>query len=507
MDWKLEFTGHVAPDSLSQAVRELSHLVAQGQSIQIWAGGTDLMPRMRLDWLQNPHAETRDILFRLGAIAELSGIEISDDMLRVGALVSIEEIRRSSLISIHAPALVAACDCFASSQIRHFATLGGNLVNSSPAGDTFGPLLVHRAVAVCARWDGDGIALRRIPIEEFWLAPGNSALVDDELLVCIEMPLFPANGWVAFEKHCRRQAKDIATVSVTLSIEPDGEGGIFGANLALGSVAPTAILVPEVSQLLLNGGFGTAEGHAKAAKIAAQVCSPIDDVRASAEHRRHLVEVLTHRALDAIAANIGAPGFAGLGATDQMTVRQGGKIDGEDAFPPLPPSTASEFHNGSQEVNFTLNGEPFRRDIIPGTSLVSLLREQEQMTGTKLACEEGECGACSVLVDGRAIQSCLTLAVDCAGRNVVTIEGLLGPQGELHDLMEDMLSEGGVQCGFCSPGMVITALSHFRNGGGSDTESLGKALEGNICRCTGYLRLMAGLARYAERLQEGGIND
>ena len=503
MDWELGISGYIAPATLSAAVRYLAESSTQEYPPLVWAGGTDLMPRMRMRWLDSPEQRGLQSLLSLRSVSELSGIEVVGDMLRIGSLTTIEEMRRSPLISAHAPALAIACDLFASFQIRHAATLGGNLVNASPAADTAGPLLVHQAVVVCAGWRDGSVDERHIPLAEFWLGPGRCALAADELLVAVELPIFPDSGWVAYEKHCRRPAKDISIVSITLAVEPDGDGGLCRSSLALGAVAPTPLLVPQVAELLAEGGFGSKEGHSRASRMAAEAASPIDDVRGSAAHRRHLVEVLTHRALDGIAARMGYSDFNGYEPPQRMTITQSGSALTNCELPPMTPQPSAELQEGDIEVNFTLNGGPMRRNIAAGATLVALLREDENLTGTKIACEEGECGACSVLLDGRAVQSCLTLAVECEGREVVTVEGVYAPDGELHDLMEDMLIEGGVQCGFCSPGMVISGLSHFLNGGGGGEQELARAIEGNLCRCTGYLRLLSGLERHAARLGGG----
>ena len=153
-------------------------------------------------------------------------------------------------------------------------------------------------------------------------------------------------------------------------------------------------------------------------------------------------------------------------------------------------------------VQFTLNRRTVSAEVAPLLTLIELVRETFGLTGTKLGCGEGECGACTVLVDGRSVNSCLFLAVDCAGREVTTIEGLANADGSLSELQESFVREGAIQCGFCSPGMIMQARAIIDGGEGDLTEEkVRKGLEGNLCRCTGYDRIVRAILAAAV---EGG---
>ncbi len=140
-------------------------------------------------------------------------------------------------------------------------------------------------------------------------------------------------------------------------------------------------------------------------------------------------------------------------------------------------------------VRFTLNGEEVNTDVVPATRLVDLLRDAFELTGTKVGCEEGECGACTVIVDGEAINSCLYLAVDVEGKEVVTIEGL-GEDGVLDEVERVFVESGAVQCGFCTPGMIMRTYVFLRENEHPSEEDIRRSIEGNICRCTGYVKII-----------------
>jgi aerobic-type carbon monoxide dehydrogenase small subunit (CoxS/CutS family) len=146
-----------------------------------------------------------------------------------------------------------------------------------------------------------------------------------------------------------------------------------------------------------------------------------------------------------------------------------------------------------------VNGEPVDRLVDGYKTLLEVLREDLQLTGTKHGCELGECGACAVLVDGEPILSCLTLAVECGGRAVTTVEGLSsGPR--LHPLQEAFADLGAAQCGYCTPGILVTAKALLDRNPRPSPAEIKEALAGNLCRCTGYLQIVEAVAAAAERM-------
>ena len=146
----------------------------------------------------------------------------------------------------------------------------------------------------------------------------------------------------------------------------------------------------------------------------------------------------------------------------------------------------------TEEIRVEVNGRPHRRVAAVRRTLAEFLREDLGLTGTHLGCEHGVCGACTVLVDGVPVRSCLMLAVQAAGTEVTTIEGL-ERDGRLHPLQEAFRDHHSFQCGFCTPGFMMTAVALLDEGGSPDDETLREELSGNLCRCTGYQSILAGL--------------
>ncbi|HQP56204.1 MAG TPA: (2Fe-2S)-binding protein [Syntrophorhabdus sp.] len=143
-----------------------------------------------------------------------------------------------------------------------------------------------------------------------------------------------------------------------------------------------------------------------------------------------------------------------------------------------------------REIGFTLNGEAVRLEVEDQWTLLYLLREVLEMTGTKEGCGYGECGACTVIIDGKAINSCLYPAMEAAGRAITTIEGLVSKDGELHPLQTAFINEGAVQCGFCTPGMIMSAKALLDANDKPTEEEIKDAVAGNLCRCTGYVKII-----------------
>jgi len=150
-------------------------------------------------------------------------------------------------------------------------------------------------------------------------------------------------------------------------------------------------------------------------------------------------------------------------------------------------------------INLKINGEPYEVSIKPNMTLLDFLRDEIGLTGTKKGCDTGQCGACTVLLDGKPINSCLVLAVDANGKEILTVEGL-NRDGKLHPLQETFIQEGAVQCGYCTSGMLLSAKALLDENPTPGEEEVKKAIAGNLCRCTGYVRIVKAVLMAARKM-------
>ncbi len=157
----------------------------------------------------------------------------------------------------------------------------------------------------------------------------------------------------------------------------------------------------------------------------------------------------------------------------------------------------------TRKLSVTVNGTPYEEVVEVRLTLADFLRQQLALTGTHLGCEHGVCGACTVLVDGRSARSCLMLAVQVNGREITTIEGLAKSDEELHPLQQAFADNHGLQCGFCTPGMLTTMVEFLRDNPAPSERQVQEALSGNLCRCTGYQGVVAAVLDAAKRLSDG----
>lgn len=158
----------------------------------------------------------------------------------------------------------------------------------------------------------------------------------------------------------------------------------------------------------------------------------------------------------------------------------------------------------TREITVTVNGQAQTREVETRLNLADFLRHELEMTGTHVGCEHGVCGACTVLVDGAAVRSCLMLAVQADGCEVTSVEGLAAADGALHPVQEAFWKNHGLQCGFCTPGMVISVAALLRDNPDPSEREVREAISGNICRCTGYQPIVAAALDAAKTLRQGG---
>ncbi len=150
-----------------------------------------------------------------------------------------------------------------------------------------------------------------------------------------------------------------------------------------------------------------------------------------------------------------------------------------------------------RDLSFVLNGENVKAEIEPEWTLLYVLREVFELKGTKEGCGYGECGACTVVINNKAVNSCIYPALEAEGKTVVTIEGLMSKEGALHAIQQAFIDHGAVQCGFCSPGMIMSAYALFQEKPDPTEEEIKESIEGNLCRCTGYVKIIDAIKSVA----------
>jgi carbon-monoxide dehydrogenase medium subunit len=436
-----------------------------------------------LDRGRQPHCHLIDI----SHLTELHYINEEENGLRLGGGVTHAEVLKSKLVKAQANILAQAAVEVGAPQIRNRSTLSGNIVTASPAADTVPPLL-----ALAARVELESVrGKREVTLQEFITGFRQVGLAEDEMLVSIFIPRATGERRGAFLKLGLRNAQAISVISVAVNLEFDAEGKVIKAGLALGSVAPTVIRAP-LAEEILRGKVLTDELIAAAAIAAMETAKPIADVRGSAEYRKAMVKVFTARALRYVRDGKTPPPSADPDIFLQLP---------EVSLPTINLNATGE--RSEETIELTLNGKPTRLEKAGDMALLYALR-QAGFNGTKEGCLEGECGACTVLLNGKAVDSCLVPAPSAHGAEVVTIEGLA--QGEkLHPLQQSFIDMGGVQCGYCTPGLILsgsTLLAECPEG--ADEWQCRSALVGNLCRCTGYGRVLAAMQEAQKVVKHGG---
>jgi len=274
----------------ARTVRQaISMLQRYGYSARIVAGSTDFLVRWRAGVWNPEH------VINIQRVAGLSRITYSSrNGLRIGALVTVRTLEQHPTVRRRYPALAAAAASFAGVQVRNLATVGGNICNASPSGDTIPALLVFGAECKIVGPDGE----RWVALDQFFKGPGQTVLETDELLAEIRVPPPPRNTGSHYIKHSPRGAMDIATVGVASLISLDGRRGASSeVRIALGAVAPTPIRAYSAEEML-RGQSLSQDLIQAAANAARDGVRPIDDIRGSAEHRKEIVGVLTRRTLE-----------------------------------------------------------------------------------------------------------------------------------------------------------------------------------------------------------------
>jgi xanthine dehydrogenase iron-sulfur cluster and FAD-binding subunit A len=462
---------YLEPASLEDAVTLLAQF---GKRARILAGGTDLLVHMKMERVA-PEA-----VISISRIPGLDRIALHDGQVHIGALATVRAVECASSVRERYPALTDACASFSTTQVQTMGTIGGNVANGSPAADSAPALIVLNACVEIAGPNGK----RRLPLEEFFVAPGKTVLQDGELLTDIILPQPKGGTGSAFLKIAR-VAADIAKASGAVMVVREGDR-IVDCRMAFGSVAPRPIRTRKAELMLIGQTFST-DLVEKASQIAAEEVTPIDDVRSQSWYRREAVRVL---ALDALSRAWQRAQSGGSVSTVESVSAPG--------HAPLASGIDRIKADEKRWVVLSVNGKKQQAWVAPNELLLNVLRDQLELTGSKYGCGIGECSACTVQMDGQPVLACLVLAVSAVGREIFTVEGLQKPSGELDPLQEAFVDLAAYQCGYCTPGMLLTAKTLLAEKPRPTEEDIRHYLRGNLCRCTGYASIVRAVMSCAE---------
>jgi carbon-monoxide dehydrogenase medium subunit len=402
-----------------------------------------------------------------------------EGVVHVGCMVTHNACLSSEIIRQNVHCLYEACEQIGSPQIRNRGTIIGNITTASPANDTISALMVLEAKLQIRSLHKS----RVVKIEDFFTGPRKTLLEKNEIITEIFFTLPNAEAKTVFMKNGLRKAQAIAVINTATYLEIK-DSKIVDVRIALGAVAPVIIRASQTEKFLL-GKVADNDLFIKAGNMAADEAKPISDIRSSSDYRKKMVAVLVKRSL--------IKGLEGNSEPYASPVTLWGKS--KKANSPLK-SASVEFQHEST-INLKINGKDYSVKGAFDKNLMDLLRENVLLTGTKEGCGEGECGACTIYMDGVAVLACLIPAPRAHNTEIVTIEGVQ-EEGGLHKVQKAFIEEGAVQCGYCTPGFVMSSVKLIEEKQNPSRDEIETAISGNLCRCTGYYKIISAIEKAAE---------
>ena len=441
---------------MGEALQLLSEF---GADARVVSGGTDVLVE-----LQRGVKPTRTLI-DITALDELRGVRRDGDEIVLGGLCTHNDVIASRDCREALLPLAQACAEVGAPQIRTRATIAGNIITASPANDTIVPLAMLGGTIVLRSVRGE----RSVDVSEFFTGFRSTVAAPDELVTAIRVRALDEKSRGVFLKMGLRRAQAISVISAAARVRFDGDR-VAEAAIALGCVAPTIVRLPKTEAFLAGKKLDDAT-IAQAAQLGLSEIAPIGDVRGSAEYRRDAVVVYLEECLQRIAHDDCTHGLV----SDPVLLDTGERTGKELPFDGV--------------IRTTINGEERLLEGAQTKTLLNALRENAELTGSKEGCAEGECGACTVWIDGQAVMSCLTPAPQIHGKSVTTIEGLADGD-RLHPLQQAYIDNAAVQCGFCIPGMLMAGAKSLQEHPDATLEQHQTAISGNLCRCTGYRKIL-----------------
>jgi carbon-monoxide dehydrogenase medium subunit len=461
----------------TQVDEVLKILADRGERARIIAGATDLILEM-----ERGVRKGIETLVDITRIPELDQIMLDEDgNIHLGPLVTHNHCVASKLIRESAFPLAQATWEVGSPQIRNRGTITGNLITASPANDTITPLMAMDAKVLLRSIKGE----RVVPLNEFYTGVRKTVMQPDEMLVDISFPALQSNQRGTFIKFALRRAQAISLVDVAIVLTFE-RGTVTKAAITMGAVAPTIIHASEAENFLVGKRLDD-QSIEQAAELVSRACRPISDLRSSAAYRKTIVKIISRRGIKALADGTERTKFPSNPIL----------LWGKDTYPAG--KLTKSIHIDSQTpIHTTINGKDCTFPNGQNKSLLRFLREEALMVGTKEGCAEGECGACTVFLDGVAVMSCMVPAGRAQGAEIVTVEGL-AHEDILHPVQQAFIDEGAVQCGYCTPGFLMSAAKLLEERPNPSGDEIRQAITGNLCRCTGYYKIVQAIERAAER--------
>ncbi len=449
----------------------LDILETEREKARIIAGGTDLVLELR----KGMHPEV-NTLIDINRIPGQDRISEEGDFVHIGPLVTHNHALVSKILIRYGLPLVKAAQSIGAAQIRNVGTIYGNIITGSPANDTISPLVALNAELCIQSKHGQ----KWIPLSDFYIGVRKTILKSDEMVTDLRFKKMRPDYKGSFIKFLLRNIHGISVANVTIILGFKGEI-INDASISLGAVSPTIFRIEEAEKNLLGKRI-TPEIIAETGRLCFESASPISDIRASEEYRNHILPILIEKAMIEIQSG-----------TWKNFPEDPVLLWGKERKEPKP-LEASFFHNREISINTIINKKPMHFNTGQNKTLVNLVREEGGLTGTKLGCGEGECGACTLFFNGLSVLSCLIPAPRAHDAHITTIEGI-SEGGRLHPVQQAFIDEGAVQCGYCTPGFIMSAVKLLEEKPSATNQEIREGLAGNICRCTGYYSIIRAVEK------------